>query len=113
MSYLDGAFKSMREERAHIICAGMRSWWMVEKVWPQKELISDFRVGSGLVRQLMVLVLLSLALPADAASLRRPGCRSRSLRSCPLRASWIQSSQLPNADVILPRHCGGEQLRLL
>lgn len=41
------------------------------------------------------------------------GCPSRRLPLCPLPASRIQSSQLPNGDVILPWHCGGEMLRLL
>lgn len=38
------------------------------------------------------------------------GCQSRRLPLCPLRASRIQSSQLPNGDVMLPWHCGGEML---
>lgn len=47
VSYLDGAFRSVREERAHVVCAELRSWRMVGKVGPQNQLNSDFRVGTS------------------------------------------------------------------
>lgn len=47
-------------------------------------------------------------LPAGAEP--QQGRQSRRLPLCPLRASRIQSSQLPNGDVILPWHRGGEML---
>lgn len=113
VSYLDGAFRSMREERAHNICAGMRSWRMVEKVWPQKELNSDFRVGTSAPADRPCVALTCSACRCTVSPpAPSPGraVNHAASRPAPCVTPGFSHPSYQNGDVILPRHCGGEQL---
>lgn len=85
-----------------VLGCGAGGWWRCG---------AEFRDFCACWSSLCCFDLLSLPMHRLTAGAEpRPGCQSRSLPSCPLRDSWIQSSQLPNGDVILPRHCAGNKM---
>lgn len=96
VSSLDGAFRSRRGEAG---CHPLR--WDAELEDDGEG--AGFRVDGRDFCACLLPVVGAVLLSLDADAEPQQGCQSRS-------ASWIQSSQLPNGDVILPWHRGGEML---